>query len=210
MLFDCREPITITRENPMQGMIISNPRLEFLRPVLERWFDCIDRYNAVRGDNDTPYWHDEKANLGLLSAAAWMAELVTLRDTATRKQNEEGERNARADLFIAGAEDRAFIQATQRWPRVTSLNLTQALADITSDAKRISYASDLKLGCLFVAPQKAQHSASPEELQDMVDDLQKEHTCAVAWYFPYAYRKLRSEAGNYHPGIAVLFKEARG
>jgi len=194
----------------MQGMIISNPRLEFLRPMLERWFDCIDRYNAVRGDNDTPYWHDEKANLGLLSAAAWMAELVTLCDTPTRKQNEEGERNARADLFIAGAEDRAYLQATQRWPRVNNLNLTQALLEITSDAKRISFASDLKLGCLFVAPQKAQHSASPEELQDMVDDLQKEHCCAVAWYFPYAYRKLRSEAGNYHPGVAVLFKEARG
>jgi len=194
----------------MQGMIISNPRLEFLRPMLERWFDCIDRYNAVRGDNDTPYWHDEKANLGLLSAAAWMAELVTLCDTVTRKQNEDGERNARADLFIAGAEDRAYLQATQRWPRVNNLNLTQALLEITSDAKRISFASDLKLGCLFVAPQKAQHSASPEELQDMVDDLQKEHCCAVAWYFPYAYRKLRSEAGNYHPGIAVLFKEARG
>ncbi|RBL72179.1 hypothetical protein C3E98_006380 [Pseudomonas sp. MWU13-2625] len=194
----------------MQGMIISNPRLEFLRPMLERWFDCIDRYNAVRGDNDTPYWHDEKANLGLLSASAWMAELVTLCDTATRKQNEDGERNARADLFIAGAEDRAYLQATQRWPRVNNLNLTQALLEITSDAKRISFTSDLKLGCLFVAPQKAQHSASPEELQDMVDDLQKEHCCAVAWYFPYAYRKLRSEAGNYHPGIAVLFKEARG
>jgi hypothetical protein len=194
----------------MQGMTISNPKLEFLRPVLERWFDCIDRYNAVRGDNDTPYWYDEKANLGLLSAAAWMAEMVTLQNTPTRKQNEEGERNASADLFIASSEERAYLQATQRWPRVNSLNLTQALADITSDAKRISYASDLKLGCLFVAPQKAQHGATPEELQDMVDDLQKEHTCAVAWYFPYAYRKLRNEAGNYHPGIAVLFKEARG
>lgn len=194
----------------MQGMIISNPKLEFLRPVLERWFDCIDRYNAVRGDNDTPYWHDEKSNLGLLCAAAWMAEMVTLQDTPTRKQNEEGERNARADLLIAGSEERAYLQATQRWPRVNSLNLTQALADITSDARRISYASDLKLGCLFVAPQKAQHSATPEELQDMVDDLQKEHCCAVAWYFPYAYRKLRNEAGHYHPGIAVLLKEARG
>ena len=194
----------------MQGMIISNPKLEFLRPVLERWFDCIDRFNAVRGDNDTPYWYDENANLGLLSAAAWMAEMVTLQQTSTRKQTEEGERNARADLFIASSEERANLQATQRWPRVNSLNLTQALADITSDAKRISYASDLKLGCLFVAPQKAQQSATPEELQDMVDDLQKEHSCAVAWYFPYAYRKLRNEAGNYHPGIAVLLKEARG
>ncbi|MDR8364502.1 MULTISPECIES: hypothetical protein [Pseudomonas] len=194
----------------MQGMIISNPKLEFLRPVLERWFDCIDRFNAVRGDNDTPYWYDENANLGLLSAAAWMAEMVTLQQTSTRKQTEEGERNAHADLFIASSEERAYLQATQRWPRVNSLNLTQALADITSDAKRISYASDLKLGCLFVAPQKAQQSATPEELQDMVDDLQKEHSCAVAWYFPYAYRKLRNEAGNYHPGIAVLLKEARG
>lgn len=194
----------------MQGMIISNPKLEFLRPVLERWFDCIDRYNAVRGDNDTPYWFDEKANLGLLSAAAWMAEMVTLQHTPTRKQTEEGERNGRADLFIATSEERVYLQVTQRWPRVNSLNLAQALQDITSDAKRISYASDLKLGCLFVAPQKAQHSTTPEELQDMVDDLQKEHTCAVAWYFPYAYRKLRNETGNYHPGIAVLLKEARG
>ncbi|AUM71263.1 hypothetical protein [Pseudomonas fluorescens] len=194
----------------MQGMLISNPKLEFLRPVLERWFDCIDRYNAVRGDNDTPYWFDERANLGLLSAAAWMAEMVTLQNAPTRKQNEEGERNVSADLFIAGADERAFIQATQRWPKVTNLNLTQPLLEATSDAKRISYASDLKLGCLFVAPQKPQQSATPEELQDMVDDLQKENTCAVAWYFPYAYRKLRNEAGHYHPGIAVLFKQAHG
>lgn len=194
----------------MQGMIISNPRLEFLRPLLERWFDCIDRYNAVRGDNDTPYWYDEKANLGLLSAAAWMAEMVTLQNTQTRKQIEDGERNARADLLIASSEARAYLQATQRWPRVNGLNLTQALAEITCDARRISYSSDLKLGCLFVAPQKAQHGATPEELQDMVDDLQKENTCAVAWYFPYAYRKLHNEAGNYHPGIALLLKEARG
>ena len=194
----------------MQGMLISNPKLEFLRPVLERWFDCIDRYNAVRGDNDTPYWFDERANLGLLSAAAWMAEMVTLQSAPTRKQNEEGERNVSADLFIAGADERAFIQATQRWPKVTNLNLTQPLLEATSDAKRISYASDLKLGCLFVAPQKPQQSATPEELQDMVDDLQKENTCAVAWYFPYAYRKLRNEAGHYHPGIAVLFKQAHG
>lgn len=194
----------------MQGMIISNPKLEFLRPVLERWFDCIDRFNAMRGDLDTPYWYDEKANLGVLSSAAWMAEMVTLQQAPTRKQHEEGERNARADLLIAASEERAYLQVAQRWPRVNSLNLTQALVDITSDARRISYASDLKLGCLFVAPQKAQQSATPEELQDMVDDLQKEHTCAVAWYFPYAYRKLRNEAGQYHPGIAVLFKEARG
>ncbi|AAY93683.1 hypothetical protein D3X12_27605 [Pseudomonas protegens] len=193
----------------MQGMIISNPKLEFLRPMLERWFDCIDRYNAVRGDNETPYWFDEQANLGLLSASAWMAEMVSLEHSPSRKQQEEGARNARTDLYLATKEERAYIHATQRWPRVNSLNLTQALLDVAQDARKISYASDLRLGCLFVAPQKSQHSATPEELQDMLDELQKEHCCAVAWYFPYAYRKLHNEAGHYHPGVAVLFKEAR-
>lgn len=193
----------------MQGMIISNPKLEFLRPMLERWFDCIDRYNAVRGDSETPYWFDEKANLGLLSAAAWMAEMISLEHSPSKKQQEDGARNARTDLYLATRNERAYIQTTQRWPRVNSLHLTQPLLDIASDARKISYPSDLRLGCLFVAPQKAQHSASPEELQDMLDELQKEHCCAVAWYFPYAYRKLHNESGHYHPGIAVLFKEAR-
>ncbi|MDP9532577.1 hypothetical protein Q7L38_08340 [Pseudomonas protegens] len=193
----------------MQGMIISNPKLEFLRPMLERWFDCIDRYNAVRGDSETPYWFDEKANLGLLSAAAWMAEMISLEHSPSKKQQEDGARNARTDLYLATKDERAYIQTTQRWPRVNSLQLTQPLLDIASDARKISYPSDLRLGCLFVAPQKAQHSASPEELQDMLDELQKEHCCAVAWYFPYAYRKLHNESGHYHPGIAVLFKEAR-
>lgn len=193
----------------MQGMIISNPKLEFLRPMLERWFDCIDRYNAVRGDSETPYWFDEQANLGLLSAAAWMAEMVSLERSPSKKQQEEGARNARTDLYLATREERAYIQATQRWPQVNGLHLTQALLDVAGDARKISYPSDLRLGCLFVSPQKAQHSATPEELQDMLDELQKEHCCAVAWYFPYAYRKLRNEAGQYHPGVAVLFKEAR-
>lgn len=193
----------------MQGMIISNPKLEFLRPMLERWFDCIDRYNAVRGDGETPYWFDEQANLGLLSAAAWMAEMVSLEHSPSKKQQEAGARNARTDLYLATREERAYIQATQRWPQVNGLHLTQALLDIASDARTISYPSDLRLGCLFVSPQKAQHSATPEELQDMLDELQKEHCCAVAWYFPYAYRKLHNEAGHYHPGVAVLFKEAR-
>ena len=193
----------------MQGMTISNPKLEFLRPMLERWFDCIDRYNAVRGDGETPYWFDEQANLGLLSAAAWMAEMVSLEHSPSKKQQEAGARNARTDLYLATREERAYIQATQRWPQVNGLRLTQALLDIASDARTISYPSDLRLGCLFVSPQKAQHSATPEELQDMLDELQKEHCCAVAWYFPYAYRKLHNEAGHYHPGVAVLFKEAR-
>src|SRR3546814_4634908 len=67
-----------------------------------------------------------------------------------------------------GSSDVCSSDLTQRWPKVKSLNLNQPLLDVTSDAKRISYSSDLRLGCLFVAPQKAQQSATPEELQDKI------------------------------------------
>jgi hypothetical protein len=192
----------------MQGLTISNPRLEFLRPALERWADCIDRYNQVLGDSQAPFWFNAQANLGLLSAAAWMAEMVTLENYPTRKQQEEGDRSGRNDLYIATKEEQVFIQAKQRWPQVKQLSLQTGLLDAVSDARKVSYPNDLKLGCLFVSPWKAQQSASPEEMQDMVDELQKENACAIAWYFPYPYRKLRDAHGNYHPGIAMLLKQA--
>lgn len=47
----------------MQGLIINNARLEFLRPALERWVDCIDRFNQTLGDGEAPYWHGAQANL---------------------------------------------------------------------------------------------------------------------------------------------------
>jgi hypothetical protein len=192
----------------MRGLIISNPKLEFLRPALERWFDCIDRYNQIMGDGECAHWFDERTNLGVLSSAAWMAEMVTLEQAPSKKQREDGNRNGRNDLFIATQEDKAYLQATQRWPRFGALDLTPALQDAASDAKKVSYASHLKLGCLFVTPWKLKQSASPEELEDLVDDLQKQNTCAIAWYFPYGYRKLHNDEGQYFPGVALMLKEA--
>jgi hypothetical protein len=192
----------------MRGLIISNPRLEFLRPALERWFDCIDRYNEIMGDSECVHWHDERTNLGLLSSAAWMAEMVTLEQAPSKKQHEDGDRNGRTDLFLATKEDKAYLHASQRWPTFGALDMMPALLDAASDAKKLSHPNHLRIGCLFVTPWKAKQSASPEQLEDWVDDLQKQNTCALAWYFPYNYRKLHNEDGQYFPGIALMFKAA--
>ncbi|MCO7521822.1 MULTISPECIES: hypothetical protein [unclassified Pseudomonas] len=192
----------------MQGLIINNPRLEFLRPALERWVDCIDRFNQFQGDSEAPYWHGAAANTGLLAAAAWQAELVALEQYTSKKQRDEGEREGRGDLFIGNAEDSIHLHASQRWPRIARLDLAAALQESANQAKAIAYASQLKAGALFVTPWKAAQHASPEELQDLVDDLQKHTACAIAWYFPYAYRKLHNELGQYFPGVALLLKQA--
>ncbi|MCO7632828.1 hypothetical protein NJF54_13405 [Pseudomonas guariconensis] len=192
----------------MQGLIINNPRLEFLRPALERWPECIDRFNQVHGDNEAPYWHGTAANTGLLAAAAWQAELVALEQSMSKKQRDEGEREGRCDLSISTSEDSVHLRASQRWPRIARLDLSTAVQETAALARQIAYPSQLKVGALFVSPWKAGQHASPEELQDLVDDLQKHSACAIAWYFPYAYRKLHNEAAQYFPGVALLLKQA--
>lgn len=192
----------------MQGLIINNTHFEFLRPALERWVDCIDRFNQLQGDADAPYWHGSAANVGMLAAAAWQGELVALQQYQSKKQRDEGEREGRCDLSISNAEASVHLHAGQRWPRIARLDLASALQETATQAKHIGYASQLKAGALFVTPWKAGQHASPEELQDLVDDLQKHTACAIAWYFPYAYRKLHNELGQYYPGVALLLKQA--
>jgi len=192
----------------MQGLIINNDRLEFLRPALERWGDCIERFNQTLGDNEGPYWQGVQGNLGTLSAALWQAELVTLQGFQSKKQRDEGERGARCDLLIASRDESAYLHAAQRWPKVGRLDLNTALQEATTVARSIAYPSQLKIAALFASPCKLGQYASPEELQDMVEDLQKHTACAVAWCFPYGYRKLHDELGQYYPGVALLLKQA--
>lgn len=192
----------------MQGLIINNTHFEFLRPALERWVDCIDRFNQLQGDADAPYWHGSAANVGMLAAAAWQGELVALQQYQSKKQRDEGEREGRCDLSISNAEASLHLHAGQRWPRIARLDLAPALQETATQARQIGYPSQLKAGALFVTPWKAGQHASPEELQDLVDDLHKHTACAIAWYFPYAYRKLHNELGQYFPGVALLLKQA--
>ena len=192
----------------MQGLIINNPSLEFLRPALERWGDCIERFNQVLGDNEGPYWQSARSNLGILSSALWQAELVTLQDFQSKKQRDEGERGARCDLLVASRDESAYLHVSQRWPKVGRVDLSGALQEATIAARSIAYPSQLKIATLFASPCKLGQYASPEELQDFVDDLQKHNACAIAWCFPYGYRKLHDELGQYYPGVALLLKQA--
>lgn len=192
----------------MQGLIINNPRLEFLRPALERWGECIERFNQTLGDNEGPHWQGMQGNLGLFSAALWQAELVSLQGYQSKKQRDEGDRGAHCDLLIASKDESAYLHAQQRWPRVGRLDLDGALQETATQAKAIAYPSQLKIAALFVSPSKLGQHASPEELQDLVDDLEKHTACAIAWCFPYGYRKLHDEVGQYYPGVALLLKQA--
>lgn len=146
----------------MQGLIINNARLEFLRPALERWVDCIDRFNQTLGDGEAPYWHGAQANLGLLSAAAWQAELVTLQQHQSKKQRDDGDREGRCDLYIANREEAAYLQASQRWPRIAKLDLNNAWAKPSRLLGKLPRPASLKSLRCSPAPGKPASTPAPK------------------------------------------------
>jgi hypothetical protein len=152
----------MTRSAQHARPYINNTHFEFLRPALERWVDCIDRFNQLQGDADAPYWHGSAANVGMLAAAAWQGELVALQQYQSKKQRDEGEREGRCDLSISNAEASVHLHAGQRWPRIARLDLASALQETAAQARHIGYASQLKAGALFVTPGKPASTPAPK------------------------------------------------
>ena len=61
-------------ETTYRGYVIKNRKgLKHWEPLLEEWLLCIERYCRIWKGGDAPYIHKERANIGLLSAAAGSA-----------------------------------------------------------------------------------------------------------------------------------------
>lgn len=191
----------------MRGLIINNQNLEFLRPALEGWIECIDRFNQVHGDSEAPYWHGAATNSGLLAAAAWQAEQVALAHYPSKKQRDEGEREGRCDLSISTAEQSVHLHVSQRWPRIARLDLATALQETaTRPPDRLPQPAQ---GRRVVRQPLEGRAARQSRGAARLGRRPTKHTaCAIAWHFPYAYRSLHNELGQYFPGVALLLKQA--
>ena len=85
--------------NPLSGFgreIRSVEVPDYLGRLLGTWCSLIERYCARMGPEDAPYDHNERANVGLLSAAAWQIGLIALEEFPPHKKDKDG----RCDLWI--------------------------------------------------------------------------------------------------------------
>lgn len=205
--------------------------LGWLRPVLRSWIGLIGRYGQVmRGDGDdgdAAYWHAETTNVALLSAAAWVAGLVSLNEypsEKTKKLRETG--YGRTDLFISGprrASPCAVIEGKQCFPihAVTDIGalLDRSLAEALDDARNSDTSCDLRLGAVFVTLKADPHLSGREVegcVRDLLRTIHSRGPDAMAWAFPAIDRPKRTEErGPPHrtfqwPGVALMMKVAAG
>jgi hypothetical protein len=200
--------------------IKTSDALSSLKPVLRKWAELVVRYpNAFAGEGAC-YWHNERANIGILAAAAWQAEgekWVALEEYGTQKRHGVG----RCDLYIANIANAKktvsfAVEAKLAWQNIgrrvrapyqaVSEKWGQAWAD-TGELHR-DEAKHRILACFVVPrfPASEEGSVNVEEWRKGL--VRNFPTDALAWAFPESSASLTSSRDNrIYPGVCLLLRE---
>lgn len=186
-----------------------NETLKHWHFLLEEWILLLKRYCRFMegGEPDAPYFYSERANIGLLSAAAWRAGWIALEEFGIRKHTTK---QGRADLWFwpADQDKEEYIEAKQRWkiPR----NINKLLDHAVNDAKEIKLirkSDSSRIGLIFICPEVPERFESQldSKIQELINYSKKIKCDALGWFFPFNYNKLKLN-GFYYPGIILLAK----
>lgn len=194
--------------------------------LFEEWFLVIDRYCRITKD-DTPYWYNERANIGILAGAAWRCGWIALEEFQSEKTDmippEEGlsaekvKWMGRADLYLASEYHHDYIEAKFKWVNLSSekmiLQISECLDKACVDAKNSkgeNYSNDIGI-CFIPFYVKATKQEQMDELiTSAISRFGEVDTDACAWIFPQTVRTLAHETTtNIRPGVALFARKIR-
>ena len=194
--------------------------------VLEEWILAIEKYARMSG-GEAPYWYNERANIGLLAAAAWRTGGVALEEFQHEKSepkiSEDGEtvetmtRNGRCDLWICLGTKSERIEAKFRWLNMASdriaefaeESLNKALNDASkSKCDDAQGAVGVSFFPIFVKANKVTVERPIENyIEQTIANLRKVDSDLIAWSFPIRFRSHVGEKyNNLLPGVVMLAK----
>ena len=202
-----------------------DPNHQHWGALLDEWMLTMQKYHLVSGD--LPYWYNERANVGMLSAAAWRCGYVALEeypDTKRRRkaaveEKATGERDfyGRVDLWIGRHGDATgeLIEAKLAWPKLSKpedigLAIEKGLKQSHDAGKEAKTGKGPTLGVTFFVPEfKLDNGAIPadldEQLQGLIKYVKSLQIAVKAWYFPEQFRYEPFPQNNrYYPGVLLL------
>ena len=178
------------------------------------WQRLINRHCAHTSNKDAPFLHTERANVGVLAAAASQSGLTALEEFATRRGDGSREKSGRADLWVASQGER--ISEVFEAKRIyfgnedSEARLTSVIADAVHQISAISESYYKTRGalvfCVVCATGKPGQDLSPESKQHL-DRIRRCKADAFAWCFPPGLRRAPTDEKRshvYHPGVVLL------
>ncbi|MBT0664510.1 hypothetical protein KI809_09380 [Geobacter pelophilus] len=210
-------------------VIKNNKKMGHWSALLEEWILSIERFSRI-AKGDVPYWYNERANVGVLAAAAWRCGRIALEEFQHEKaidvsSDKESDRttgkskNGRCDLWICDDRSEEIIEAKFKWLNMCSEKmddfakscLDAAVDDAIKTYKARNDNTTKAVGVSFLPVYaKADKIGDIEALDEIITKTIKSACKApadlVAWSFPNRLRKYISESSNYLPGVILLAK----
>ncbi len=192
------------------------------RVLLLEWMMTIEKYQFV--SKDLPYWYSERANVGILAAAAWRCGYVALEEYPDTKRSkkvdpetdEKLHSSGRVDLWIGQPENAIgeLIEAKLRWPLLSTpkkikSDLEDGLKAAYEDAKRTKTGKGPTLGLTFFVPriQATNRDIIDQQLLDLIEQADAIDAAVKAWYFPEKFRADEFMINNmFYPGVLLMAK----
>jgi hypothetical protein len=199
--------------------VTTRPGARILRPVLQEWISCTEKYAWFTGD--LSYSHTERANVGMLGAAAWKAGWLALEEYSGPKAAKGlHEKTGRVDLFLMDQKGSSIVvEAKCEWWNASNDSrrealgnrLREALEDVRKNRDDVGGRKRL-FGAVFAVmrvPVRQQKQLSWQQHISLFHaDIRSVGADAVAICFPPFGRRLTSQpwAASW-PGVALLLKE---
>lgn len=199
----------------MHGCEIYRDSLGWLAPVLRKWGHLVEEYCA-HDLGDVPYYYSERANVGLLSAAAWSAGCVALEEYQSEKTLDGAQVRGRADLYIYNPTlgQGVGIEAKQCWlsPGSSERAFSDRMKEANSDALKRNDADRLA-GAVFATLKVPEGQDIDDAFVTTHRMLKAQTVHLLAWAFPDSARQHlcddRSKRPHYWPGVFLAIRRAR-
>lgn len=191
-------------------------------PLLHEWMFMMQKYHKVT--EDAPYWYTERANVGLLAAAAWRCGYVALEEYGDTKRRAKADAQSaaadtrdysgRIDLWIGrhGCPEGEIIEAKLAWltalhdiPK-TKKELQRGMENAIAAAKESKSGKGATLALTFYVPAVAPGTGDiVAQINKLVELAKEQKSSVIAWYFPESSRQMYlEEYQTYYPGVLLI------
>lgn len=186
---------------------------EGIETVLDGWITATENYCQFTQGKDVPYFYNERANVSVLAAGAWIAGGIALEEYQASKTREDISSSGRCDLYVCTEGGFEYeIEAKYLYNHYLKVGvqfesaLKQKMDAAIKDAKALETSAALKraglkrAGCVFylLGVDKSRY-ASTDSLNPQYSELVERHKkalknigCdAIAWCTPEVARRFR-------------------
>jgi len=184
-------------------------RFRSLEKILQEWIKLHEKFFIQSRDGS--WWYNERASIGILAAAAWMAGGIALEEYTAKKKSRK--RSGRADVYL-NLNGREFAcEAKFIWLSVKSPDPIKRIENSLKSARQNVISLNRREGRRFSICFAAVYLPKKDvnKFESLIDKLQQKISSAdfevIAWSFPKAAKNLTYEKSeHFHPGSFIILR----